>query len=144
MASKRFQMDQRKIQCAKLIFEGQITKKEIAKKLFPVYDENGEVIEGKLRNAQNKISMWCGEPVFQEYIRRLVRQEAIPRYSKAMSLLDKQLSDGNAWVAQGAARELINQVSTMVLGEEKQEVVVRVEGAPAMGEPDDDDEAEDE
>lgn len=146
MGEKRkgpFRMNLLKQRTAKLIFDG-VKSSEIVKLLFPVWNEDGTLNEAKKRSAEARVSQWCGEPEFQAYYRELVKREAIPRYSRAMSLLDKQLSDGNAWVAQGAARELINQVSTMVMGEEKQEVVVRVEGAPVMGEPDDDDEAEDE
>jgi len=144
MGEKRkgpFRMNLLKQRTAKLIFDG-VKSSEIVKLLFPVWNEDGTLNEAKKRSAEARVSQWCGEPEFQAYYRELVKREAIPRYSRAMSVFDRQLEDENPWVAQGAAREIVNQVKPMVLGEGAQEIVVRVEGAPELGEPDDEEDDE--
>jgi hypothetical protein len=63
-------------------------------------------------------------------------------YSRSLQVLDKQLdldpkSAKEGWLANKAANDIINKYHDSVMGVNSNEVVVRVEGMPTLGKPED-------
>lgn len=82
---------------------------------------------------------WVKEPAFSELYRETIRAIALPSYGRAFSRIDKQIDDENPWVAQNAARDILNRYNSAVMGDEERDLVIRIEGMPELGVPDDND-----
>lgn len=136
MKREFYHMNSMKYKAVRCVFDG-MTYKETAAKVFRLKKDDPEY-EEKLKKAYNKVFTWSREPEFERCYKELCKQEAMPRYSKAMALFDAQIEHKNPWVAQGAARELANRYGSAIMGEEQNTVTVRIEGAPELGEPEED------
>lgn len=101
-------------------------------------------LDSKAKTQKRRIlRKWMSDPKFAECYRAVVGQLAMPAYGKALYRITAQIDDSNPWVAQGAAREVLTRFGTAIMGSEDKEVVVRIEGAPVLGVPIDDDAAGD-
>lgn len=56
-------------------------------------------------------------------------------YDKALGVMESQLDSENEWVKQNAARDILTRFQQAVVGDEANEVIVRFEGMPTIGEP---------
>jgi ribosomal protein S6E (S10) len=57
-------------------------------------------------------------------------------FNKACARIERQIDDDNPWIAQNAARDALNKYSGMVMGEDKQEITVKITGGmPDVGMP---------
>ena len=130
---KKFPMELRK-KAVRLLFEGN-SYLDTAKQVFEI-SPDAPPKEGYMKS--NLLRKWMEDPEMIAEYRKLQRTEAMPRYAKAMNVLEKQLGSRNEWVAQGAAREIATRFEQKLMGAEETEIVVRIEGAPELGEPDDD------
>ena len=134
MRGTRYHMNSMKYHAVRCIFEG-MSYKEAAIAVWKLDPKDPEY-ESKLKKCYQKILLWKDEDEFDRCYKEMCKQEALPRYSRAMALFDKQMDNKNPWVAQGAARELANRYGPTIMGEEQNTVTVRVEGMPEMGTPD--------
>lgn len=110
----------------------------------PQYPEEKATYTRGLRELRR----WMKLPAFQELYRARVMSVAMPMYGKAMQTIKTQMDSDNAWIAQGAAREVLTRFGDVVMGTDSKETVIRIEGMPTIGTPDaeeqyllDDDEA---
>lgn len=87
--------------------------------------------------ARKKIIGWNQEPKVQEQMAKLMNAMVYPAVMKAQNKLVTQIDDNNPWVAQGAAREVMNRFGSKVFGEEEKTLSIKIEGMPALGSPDD-------
>lgn len=138
-----FRMQHKHLEAVRLMFEGHSIP-EIAEAVFDIRGPDGLVDQKRKRNAERQVHYWSERPEFLEAYRKLEQSEMMPRYSRAMKVFDKQLGDSNPWVAQGAAREIANRFGPTLMGQSESEVVVRVEGMPALGTPDDEESGDEE
>ena len=60
----------------------------------------------------------------------------MPSYGRALARIDQQIDDSNPWIAQGAAREVLQRYGPAIMGEDDQTVTVKIEGMPEIGTPD--------
>ena len=134
MRGTRYHMNSMKYHAVRCIFEG-MSYKEAAIAVWKLDPKDPEY-ESKLKKCYQKILLWKDEDEFDRCYKEMCKQEALPRYSRAMALFDKQMGNKNPWVAQGAARELANRYGPTIMGEEQNTVTVKVEGMPEMGTPD--------
>lgn len=134
MIRTKYHMNSMKYKAVRCIFEG-LSYKEAAIKVFKLKPTDPEY-ESKVNKAYQKILSWAKEEEFDRCYKELCKQEALPRYSRAMALFDSQMGNKNPWVAQGAARELANRYGPTIMGEEQNTITVKVEGMPEMGTPD--------
>ena len=81
------------------------------------------------------ISNWLKNPTVLEEVRQQTLKRVVPAYSKALSVLLKQLDSDMPWIQQGAARDILTRYHDIVTGQDSREVVIRLEGAPAIGLP---------
>ena len=131
---KRFRMQKKHLDAVKLMFEGHSIP-ETAELLFDIRGLDGGIDYDKKRNAERQVHYWAKRPEFLEAFRELQQVHMMPRYSKAMQVFDRQLDDKNPWVAQGAAREVVNQLKGQLMGEQTQTINVQVQGMPELGVP---------
>ena len=111
------------MQAARLVAEGELTQKAIA---------------AALGVAESTLSKWMrDDDVIAEY-QRCMRQAAVSAVAKAQRVLEKQLDSdaGKGFLAQNAANSILNRNYAQVMGEDKQEITVRIVGGmPDIGMP---------
>ena len=101
-------------------------------------DANGNYFttEARQATARRKLREWIADPNCQAAYQAIIKEYAQSYLSASLHLLGKQLADPNPWIAQGAARDMLNRFSSMLgMNEEKQETVIRIEGMPQLGIP---------
>lgn len=70
--------------------------------------------------------------VYDQELRGKIRD----MYNKASRKIEHQIEDDNPWIAQNAARTVLTTYGGLVLGEDKQEIVVHIAGGmPDIGMP---------
>ena len=85
--------------------------------------------------APTTVSKWLKEPDVLAIYREKLNQFSFEHYARAIKILATQLESNSPWVAQGAAREIVNRLHDAVTGEASKEVVIRIEGMPDIGLP---------
>lgn len=129
-----FKCTAKHVQAARLMAEGK-TLDEIALICWDVTDGAGHLDERKKRNALKTLRLWKKKPEFTELYRALLREMAMPAYGKALNRITQQIDDPNPWIAQGAAREALTRFGPAIMGENENEIVIKVEGMPVLGMP---------
>lgn len=136
LKKNHFGLNVKQLRAADMIANG-ASIKEVAIILFDCVDEaNGMTDERKLRSAVRKIREWTKLPGFQEEYRELVRQAILPDFARAYRVLGKQLEDKNAWLQNKAANDILTRFGPQVMGEDSNQITVKIEGMPTMGAPD--------
>lgn len=93
-------------------------------------------IAEKLNVTHATIRNWQLREDVNEYYNEQLKNRAHRMFNKACARLERQIDDDNPWIAQNAARDALNKYSGMVMGEDKQEIVVHVSsGMPDIGMP---------
>ena len=82
------------------------------------------------------IRSWLRSSVCQEEYRACFKNTNLVEYARARAVLSRQLGDQNPWVAQNAAREMLNRTEGEALGKEDAALRVEVVGMPQLGTPD--------
>ena len=117
-----------------------VTKKMImAARLFADGELTKQAIAAAVGVSDVTVGKWLrDEDVLAEY-RRCMRDSAVSAVAKAQRVLEKQLDSdsGKGFLAQNAANSILNRSYAHVMGEDKQEILVRVVGGmPDIGMPD--------
>ena len=89
--------------------------------------------------ADTTVYRWMDKPEVMEEYRKIIRKAAVHAYAKSQAVLLKQLDSdaGNGFLAQNAAVNIQSRCAAAVMGEDKQEITVRlVGGLPDIGMPD--------
>ena len=111
------------LKAAQLLADGELTQTAIA---------------AALGVSDATLGKWVrDENVLAEY-RRCVRDASVAAVAKAQRVLEKQLDSeaGKGFLAQNAANSILNRSYAAVMGEDKQEVTVRIVGGmPDIGMP---------
>ena len=93
-------------------------------------------IAERLNVTHATIRNWQLREDVNEYYNEQLKQRAHRMFNKACSRLERQIDDDNPWIAQNAARDALNKYGGMVMGEDKQEIVVHIAGGmPDIGMP---------
>lgn len=95
--------------------------------------------ESEYKNAERKLRNLCRKENFQACYTGLVRENAQPKFSHAMNKLFSQVDSRNEWVANKASNDVVNKFWPVFMGQEEQQITVRIEGMPELGVPDADD-----
>ena len=119
------------ITVADLMFRG-FSDKQIAKELWPEKTTDKEI-----KSACNRIRLLRRTDKFQEYYRTLVTEWSSHHVGKALNKLVEQIDSDQAWLANKAANDVIQHSKQMLTGVDDGTVVVKVEGMPELGTPDD-------
>jgi hypothetical protein len=94
------------------------------------------------RLASTRFHKLRGKPGYADCYRSIVNREMLGLYSQSLKVLGQQLeidpkSKDQGWLANKAANDIINKYHDSVMGVNSNEVVVKVEGMPMLGKPED-------
>lgn len=119
------------ITVADLMFRG-YTDEQIIKEVWPEKTEDKQIYAAKarLRNLRK-------DEKFQEYYRSIITEWSVHNVGKALTKLAAQIDDSNGWLANKAANDVLTQ-SKSFTGNDENTVLVKVEGMPEIGTPDED------
>lgn len=130
-----FGVTKKQMQAVRLMADGHKLE-EIAICLFDVLAEDGVTVDAaKLDRAKRKLVQWRGSDKVQQAFRALLREDMMQPVARAARKLSEQIEDGNGWLANKAANDVLTRFGPAVLGEESKQIVVRVEGMPELGAP---------
>lgn len=116
---------------------------ESEKEIFSThYGVTSQSTPGERARARKKFRALCAKEAFQECYRAIVKQETQGLYSMALKRLGEQLEmDAKdpkfMWVVNKAATDIIGRYHDAIMGGDKSEVTIRVEGMPLLGKPED-------
>ena len=118
------------INVAEMMFRG-MSDEQIAIAQFKVDKEDKRA----MANAKQKISRLKKKEEFQEYYRALIQEWTVSHVGAALTKLGEQLNETNGWLVNKACNDILNQSKTF-MGTDENTVVVKVEGMPELGTPD--------
>ena len=119
------------INAAEMMFRG-LTDVEIVRELWPDADTDCK-INAKRRRLRNLRA----DEKFQEYYRSLVTDWSVHHVGRALRKLSEQIDSNQPWLANKAANDVLLQSKALTAGIDDGTVVVKVEGMPELGTPDD-------
>lgn len=116
------------VNAADMMFRG-FTDEQIVRELWPEKnDKQVQIAKQRLRNLRRNEK-------FQEYYGTLVQEWSIHHVGKALNKLTEQIDSNMPWLANKAANDVIQHSKTMIDGMNDNQVVVKVEGMPEIGTP---------
>lgn len=118
------------INVAQMMFQGK-NDDYIVGEIWPELVEKDKVNAGKQRLQRLR-----KDEKFLEYYKSLMTEWKVHNVGKAMTRLAAQIDDPNGWLANKAANDVLNQCKDLT-GNDENTVVVKVEGMPELGVPDD-------
>lgn len=93
------------------------------------------------RSACRKMQKAKSQPGYAEMYKEIVHEAAFAQHGYAMRKIIEQIDDENGWLAQNAAREVLNRTTPIIFGKEADSITVRIEGMPEIGTPDSEEES---
>ena len=117
------------ITAAEMMFQGH-TNDEIIATLWP----NCKSISWKRKVLRDLLK----DETFMEYYRSIITEWTVHSTGPAMKKLREQLDSEKEWLANKAANDIINQSKMVITGADDNTVLVKVEGMPALGSPEQD------
>lgn len=119
------------INVAEYMFRG-FTDDEIIREIWPEKTEKKQIhaAKSRLRNLRKNED-------FQEYYRTLIAEWSLRHVGRALTKLSDQIDSNQPWLANKAANDILQQSKVLTTGMDDGTVVVRVEGMPDLGTPDD-------
>ena len=116
---------------ADMMFRG-FTDAEICQELWNVGDD-----ERKIKNGKSRLRNLRKNEVFQDYYRSIITEWSVHHVGKALITIAGQMDAENPWLANKAANDVITQSRSLISGVDDNSVVIKVEGMPELGEPED-------
>ena len=118
------------INVAELMFRG-YSDGDIIKELWPNKTEEKDIksLKGKLQRLRRNAK-------FQEYYKSIITEWSVHNVGKALTKLASQMDDKNGWLANKACNDILLQ-SKAFTGNDENTVLVKVEGMPELGTPED-------
>ena len=119
------------INAADMMFRG-CTDDEIVKELWPQKET-----ENQIRAAKQRLRNLRRNEKFQEFYRSLVTEWSVHHVGRAYAKLSEQIDSNQPWLANKAANDVILHSKQMITGMDDGTIVVKVEGMPEIGTPED-------
>lgn len=119
------------INAADMMFRG-YTDERMVEELWP-----DKTTPAQKRNCKQRLQKLRRDEKFQEYYRSLVTEWSIHHVGRAYNKLAEQVDCDQPWLANKAANDVIQHSKQMLTGMDDGTVVVKVEGMPELGTPDD-------
>lgn len=118
------------INVAEMMFRG-MSDEEIITEQFGIAKEDKQ----KMINAKQRLRRLRRDEKFQEYYKSIITEWTVHNVGKALNTIAKQMDNTNPWIANKACNDILNQ-SKNFTGNDENSVVVKIEGAPELGTPD--------
>lgn len=119
------------INVAELMFRG-YEDEQIIREVFP----NKET-PNQIRAAKQRLRNLRKDENFQEFYRSLIAEWSLHHVGKALKKLSEQIDSNQPWLANKAANDVLLQSKALTTGVDDGTVIVKVEGMPELGTPDD-------
>ena len=120
------------IDVAQMVFQGK-ENKDIAIAVLKANPEDKMDMNRKV----NKVKRLLDTPKFQAYYKSMITEWTVHNVGRALKKLSEQIDHDQPWLANKAANDILQRVpKSMLTDEEENTVVVRVEGMPEIGSPD--------
>ena len=117
------------ITAAEMMFQGH-TNEEIIDAIWPkAQTKSQRVAKGKV------LKRLVNDETFQEYYRSIITEWNVHSVGPALRKLRSQLDSDKEWLANKAANDIINQSKQIITGADDNTMVVKIEGMPELGEP---------
>ena len=120
------------ITVAEMMFEGH-SNDEIIKAVWPEADT-----PSKKANKYKILKKLCKDEIFMEYYRSIISEWTIHNVGPALKKIRSQVDSDKEWLANKAANDIITQSKQIITGADDNTVVIKMEGMPELGCPDDD------
>lgn len=91
---------------------------------------------GKKQSATKELHKWMRLSGWNDCFNAIVRDIAYPAYGRAVRRIIAQIDDKNGWLSNKAANDTLTRFGPYINDNDKNELVIRIEGAPEMGSPD--------
>ena len=118
------------IRAAEMMFQG-YTNDDIIRELWP----NTKSISWKRKQLREL----CKDETFMEYYRSIIQEWSLHSTGPALRKLRAQLDSEKERLANKAANDIIQQSKQIITGADDNTVVIKMEGMPDLGCPDDGD-----
>lgn len=117
------------INVADLMFRG-FTDDEIVETVWPQKETKNQkdAAKQRLRNLRK-------DERFQEYYRSIITEWSVHNVGKALNKLSQQIDSEKEWLANKAANDVIQQSKALITGADDNSVIIKVEGMPELGVP---------
>ena len=117
------------INVADMMFRG-MTDEEIINSVWPE-----KVTDNQIRAAKQRLRNLRNNEKFQEYYRSILTEWSVHNVGKALNKLSQQIDSEKEWLANKAANDVIQQSKALITGADDNSVVIKVEGMPELGVP---------
>lgn len=118
------------INAADMMFRG-YTDEQMVRELWPQKETDSQI-----RAAKQRLRNLRRDEKFQEYYRTLVTEWSVHHVGRALQKLSDQIDSNQPWLANKAANDVLLQSKQMMTGMDDGTLVVKVEGMPELGTPD--------
>ena len=119
------------IDAAQALFQGK-TNQEIAIKVLKADPNDKNDMAKKVR----KIRTLMENAKFQAYYKSMITEWTVHNVGRALSKLSEQIDHDQPWLANKAANDILQRIpKSMLTDEDENTVVIKVEGMPELGEP---------
>ena len=116
---------------AELMWQGK-SNEEIVAILWPNADT-----KGKKEQKRKLLRKLPENETFMEFYRGIIQQWTINSVGPALQKIRSQMDSEKEWLANKAANDIIQQSKLVMTGADDNTVVVKLEGMPDLGSPDD-------
>ena len=123
------------ISVAELLFQGKTDDviMEVVLGVKPTDDPK------KVRNAKDKLRKLRRSEKFQEYYRSIITEWTVHNVGKALNRISTQVDSNIPWLANKAANDILSQAKTFMTGVDDNTVVIKMDGMPTLGSPEQED-----
>jgi len=125
------------INAAELMFRG-YTEEQIVREIWGDFDKETDAGRKKLRNNKARLRNLRNDEKFQEFYRSLITEWRVHHVGKALDTIAKQMDSNQPWLANKAANDVLTHSKELVTGADDNTVLIKFEGMPELGVPDDD------
>lgn len=125
------------INAAELMFRGK-AEEEIVYEIWGEFDKETDEGKKKLRNGKCRLRNLRNDEKFQEFYRSLVTEWRVHHAGKALETIAKQMDSNQPWLANKAANDVLTYSKELITGADDNTVLIKFEGMPELGVPDDD------
>ena len=119
------------IDVAQLVFQGK-SNKEIAMEVLDADPKDKNDMLKKIK----RIKRLLDSPKFEDYYKSMIKEWTIHNVGKALNKLSEQIDHEAPWLANKAANDVLQRAPKTMIGDDSENtVVVKVEGMPELGVP---------
>ena len=119
--------------------KGSLIKKEATQAAVAMFamGKTPDEIAAELSVSTSTVRRWMKDPEISGEVNEMIREKSKYRVARALQVIEKQLDHANPWVAQSAARIILERFGPVVLTDgNNDDNVIRIEGMPRLGIPD--------